>query len=354
METHRTNMAGYIPAMVALVSVVYFSLPVFAQVADGQPPADVAAPGSRSDADPGQGKTSDLFFAAHDVSGKLGTPLPLEIKLVRTGRVSIESILLLGLPQGVTISDSTNTFSPSDETRDVDIKAWDLPNIKITQTDERESRFSLAVAAIWTAGSGGQVDVATSLLNVSFRPDGPDRASAAGDEPRSPEKPAAATRGTLSPPQVVASAAAPDASATAEGVVVPSARGTPLTNTAGVDRPASPAVAEKNPAAEGEAARLKRPVETARPTLQADPLVERARGLIRLGDISGARLLLERAQARNAPNATFLLAQTWDADMLRRWNVRGLRADPDLARSLYAKAAAQNQTDERLLAATGR
>ena len=67
--------------------------------------------------------------------------------------------------------------------------------------------------------------------------------------------------------------------------------------------------------------------------------MERARGLIRLGDISGARLLLERAQARNAPNATFLLAQTWDPAMLRSWKVRGLRPDPDLARSLYAKAA---------------
>ena len=354
MEPHRTNMTGYMPAMVALVSIFCFSLPASAQVADGRPPAEAAAPSSRSDADPGQGKTSDLFFATHDVSGKLGTPLPLEIKLVHTGRVSIEAILLLGLPRGVTISDSTNTFSPSDDKRDVDIRAWDLPNIKITQTDERESRFSLAVAAIWTSGSGGQVDVATSLLNVSFHPDGPDRTIAAGDEPRSPEKPAAAIRGTLSPTQVIASAAAPDTSATAEGVVVPSARGTALTNTAGIDHPVSPDVTERRLAAEGEAARLTRPVETARPTLRVDPLVERARGLIRLGDISGARLLLERAQARNAPNATFLLAQTWDLDMLRRWNVRGLRADPDLARRLYAKAAGQNQTDERLLAATGR
>lgn len=354
MEPHRKNMTIYMMGTISLVSIIFFNLPASAQVADSQPPAEVAAPGSKSDADPGQRKASDLFFATHDVSGKLGTPLPLEIRLVRTGGVSIESILLLGLPRGVTISDSTNTFSPSDEKRDVDIRAWDLPNIKIMQTDERESRFSLAVAAIWTAESGGQVDVATSLLNVSFRPDGPDRAIAASDEPRSPEKPAAAIRGTLSPPQVIASAAVPEASATAESVVVPSAPGTPVTDTVGIGRPASPAVTERTPAAEGEAARLKRPVETARPTLQVDPLVERARGLIRLGDISGARLLLERAQARNAPNATFLLAQTWDVDMLRRWNVRGLRADPDLARSLYAKAAAQNQTDERLLAATGR
>ncbi|BAU88679.1 hypothetical protein MPPM_0074 [Methylorubrum populi] len=301
-----------------------------------------------------QAKSSDLFFATHDVSGTLGNSLPLEIKLVRTGSVSIEAILLQGLPRGVTISDTINTFSPSEDKGDVDIAAWDLPNIKITQVDERESRFSLAVAAIWTAASGGKPNVATSLLNVSFRPDGPNRTIAAGDEPRSPEKPAAAMRGTPSPPEAIASTAAPDASTTGEAVVVPSARGTPLTNTAGIDPPASPAVIERRPAAEGEAARLARPAEPARPTLQVDPLVERARGLIRLGDISGARLLLERAQARNAPNATFILAQTWDPDMLRRWSVRGLPGDPDLARTLYARAAGQKQTDERLLAATGR
>ncbi|MFG7489511.1 hypothetical protein [Methylorubrum rhodesianum] len=354
MEPKRTNTTGYMPAVAAIVSIVYFSLPAFAQVTDSRPPADAAAPGSRSDADPGQGSTSEVFFATHDVSGKLGNPLPLEIKLVRTGSISIEAILLLGLPRGVTISDSTNSFSPSDDKGDVDIRTWDLPNIKIMQTDERVSRFSLAVAAIWTSGSGGKTNVATSLVNVSFRPDGPDRTITAGGELRSSETPAAASRETPFPPQVTASAVAPDSPARTETVVVPSAQGTPLTNTAEIDRSASPAVPEKRVTAEGDTARLTPPVETARPTGQADPLVERARGLIRLGDISGARLLLERAQARNAPNATFLLAQTWDPDMLRRWHVRGLRADPDLARSLYAKAASQRQTDERLLAATGR
>lgn len=354
MEASRTNMLGYMPAVAALVVLSCLSLPASAQVVDGQPPAETAMSGSRSDADPGQGETSDLSFSTHDVSGKLGTPLPLEIKLVRTGAISVESILLLGLPRGVTISDSTNTFSPSGDTGDVDIRAWDLPNIKITQSDERENRFSLAVAAIWTAAHAGKTNVATSLVNVSFRPDAPDRTLAASDKPRSVEQPAVAIPGTLSPPQIVADAATPDALATAESVVVPSAPGTALTNTAEINRPASPAVAERSPAAEDEAARLSRPADTARPTLRVDPLVERARGLIRLGDISGARLLLERAQARNAAHATFLLAQTWDPDMLRRWHVRGLRADPDLARSLYAKAAGQNQTDERLLATSGR
>ena len=354
MEARPTNMLGYVPAAAAFVAITCLFRPASAQVADGHSLADTATPVSRSDADPGQGEPSDLVFATHDVSGKLGTPLPLEIKLVRTGAISVESILLLGLPRGVTISDATNTFSASDDRGDVDIRGWDLPNIKITQSDERENRFSLAVAAIWTAASAGKTNVATSLLNVSFRPDGPDRTIAAIDKPRSPEKPAASIPGTMPLPPVVADAVTPDKSGTAEAVVAPSVPSPPLTDTADINRPASPAGTERRPAAEDEAARLPRPAEPARPTRQGDPLVERARGLIRLGDISGARLLLERAQARNASNATFLLAQTWDPDMLRRWNVRGLRADPDLARSLYAKAAVQNQTDERLLATSGR
>lgn len=82
MEPKRTNTTGYMPAVAAIVSIVYFSLPAFAQVTDSRPPADAAAPGSRSDADPGQGSTSEVFFATHDVSGKLGNPLPL-VSVVR-------------------------------------------------------------------------------------------------------------------------------------------------------------------------------------------------------------------------------------------------------------------------------
>lgn len=97
--------------------------------------------------------------------------------------------------------------------------------------------------------------------------------------------------------------------------------------------------------------------ETAPPLgsdIDVGPLVARAKGLIQRGDISGARLLLEHARARNASEATFLLAQTYDPERLRAWKVRGLQADPDLARGLYAKAAEQGQADARRLAAASR
>jgi TPR repeat protein len=56
------------------------------------------------------------------------------------------------------------------------------------------------------------------------------------------------------------------------------------------------------------------------------------------GDISSARLLLERAMSAGDAKAAFLLAQTYDPRALRAWNVRGMRGDPDRARELYARA----------------
>jgi hypothetical protein len=67
-------------------------------------------------------------------------------------------------------------------------------------------------------------------------------------------------------------------------------------------------------------------------------LVDRAQRLIRLGDISGARLLLERAVARGDRRAAFFLAQTYDPEVLRSWKARGLPADPERARALYSQA----------------
>lgn len=353
MEMPCRNRVGYAPTALALGLIVCSPLPASAQMADRHALTEAAISSNTDDMDSARSRAADLSIATHDVSGRLGAALPLKIKLVRTRRVAIEAIHLLGLPRGVTISDSINTFSPSDDKRDVDISAWDLSNIQITQSDERENSFALAVAAVWTPEAGGQTDVATSLLNVHFVPDRPDRTVAArGDEPRGPGAPVLQLLGTAPDPQAPADAASRDAPDS--DVYVPEvARLAPLESTPVVDRPASPTVTDRTSAA--EAATPLRPAATARPAVQKDPLVERAKGLIRLGDISGARLLLERAQARNAPDATFLLAQTWDPAMLRSWKVRGLRSDPDLARSLYAKAASQlQQPDERQLAATSR
>ncbi|MGU3336887.1 hypothetical protein ACLBXJ_02620 [Methylobacterium mesophilicum] len=290
-------------------------------------------------------KASDLLIETRNASGTFGVALPLEIKLVRVRNVYIEAIKLLGLPRGATINDSCNTFSSSSDNNDVDVSAWDLSKIQITQSDQRESSFSLAVAAIWTPESGGHIDVTSSRLTVNFAAEHRLRIGAA-DEHAEPEWHALPMRSEALASQAIALQ-------TGEGAVPVLAPAAPE-STAAITRPAPSRAPGPRPDGAVEEAHLPPASAPAQSSTGPDPLVQRAKGLIRLGDISGARLLLERAQSRNAPNATFLLAQTWDPEMHRAWKVRGLRSDPDRARNLYAKAADQGRTDERQLAATGR
>jgi TPR repeat protein len=89
-----------------------------------------------------------------------------------------------------------------------------------------------------------------------------------------------------------------------------------------------------SPAASAPAA-----VPTALPIAQVAELIRQARSRIDLGDIAGARLLLERAASGNEPSALMALAETYDPSMLAKWGARGLKADPGKARALYLKAS---------------
>ena len=66
----------------------------------------------------------------------------------------------------------------------------------------------------------------------------------------------------------------------------------------------------------------------------------RAEALIQIGDISGARLLLERAQQNGNPRAAFLLAETFDPHALSKLGILGIRGDAQKARENYARALA--------------
>ncbi|HEX2724964.1 MAG TPA: hypothetical protein VHN20_03990, partial [Beijerinckiaceae bacterium] len=57
-------------------------------------------------------------------------------------------------------------------------------------------------------------------------------------------------------------------------------------------------------------------------------MIKRARARLDIGDIAGARLLLERAASGNDPNALMALAETYDPAMLSRLGVRGPKGDP--------------------------
>jgi len=87
------------------------------------------------------------------------------------------------------------------------------------------------------------------------------------------------------------------------------------------------------------------PPPAAAPARQLDAeelaaLLKRARGMIAIGDIASARLLLERAadDAQEA-SAALLLAQTYDPAVLGTPDMRSITPDPAMARSWYQKAA---------------
>jgi len=73
-------------------------------------------------------------------------------------------------------------------------------------------------------------------------------------------------------------------------------------------------------------------------TMPENPLVDRADGLLRRGDVSGARLLLERASDEGDVRAILLLAESFDPRVLSTLGVRGMRGDLVKAEELRARA----------------
>jgi general secretion pathway protein A len=73
-------------------------------------------------------------------------------------------------------------------------------------------------------------------------------------------------------------------------------------------------------------------------------LIRRGDELLRIGDISAARLAYERAAAGGSAQAMIALGTTYDPSFLNRVNARGLRPDPLMAAEWYRKAAALGDT----------
>src|ERR1700716_1754687 len=83
-------------------------------------------------------------------------------------------------------------------------------------------------------------------------------------------------------------------------------------------------------------------------TLDAETLaalMSRAKGLLALGDIAAARLLLEGAANAQDATAAFLLAQTYDPAVLGVRDTRSITPDPVMARDWYRKAASFGSAD---------
>ena len=88
----------------------------------------------------------------------------------------------------------------------------------------------------------------------------------------------------------------------------------------------------------------------AAPARKLDPdelatLMDRAKRFIAAGEISPARLLLERAADAQEPTAALMLALTFDPDVLGTQNSRNIISDPAMARVWYQRAAQLGSAD---------
>jgi cytoskeletal protein RodZ len=74
-------------------------------------------------------------------------------------------------------------------------------------------------------------------------------------------------------------------------------------------------------------------------------LMTRAKALLASGDISPARLLLERAAQAQEASAALMLAQTYDPTVLGTQDIRNITPDPAMARTWYQRAAQLGSAD---------
>ncbi|NOJ39384.1 sel1 repeat family protein [Bradyrhizobium australiense] len=100
---------------------------------------------------------------------------------------------------------------------------------------------------------------------------------------------------------------------------------------------------------------VREPVPVARevaPARRIDPdelaaLLNRAKSLLAIGDITSARLLLERAADAQEVEAALMLAGTYDPQVLGSQDLRSVTPDPAQAKLWYQKAAQLGSADAR-------
>ncbi len=93
----------------------------------------------------------------------------------------------------------------------------------------------------------------------------------------------------------------------------------------------------------------------AAPARRIDPdelaaLLKRAKSLLAIGDITSARLLLERAADAQEAEAALMLAGTYDPQVLGSQDLRSVTPDPAAARVWYQKAAQLGSADAKAAA----
>ena len=108
-----------------------------------------------------------------------------------------------------------------------------------------------------------------------------------------------------------------------------------------------PATQAVTPAAATPAAAAPPPATRSIAPDELAALLKRAKGLLAVGDITSARLLLERAADAQEAEAALMLAGTYDPQVLGTQDMRSITPDPAAARLWYQKAAQLGSVDAK-------
>ncbi len=203
-------------------------------------------------------------------------------------------------------------------------------------------------------GGGGSVPPAAQLAAAVPEPSQPQRSSAAPPLAAEPTG-AEVAAGRRTPPTAVASASpSRDEIAAAYQSAI---KGNKVAVPEPVAREASREVAAVTPAAPvvAVAPAVREPVPVTReaaPARRIDPdelaaLLKRAKSLLAIGDITSARLLLERAADAQEAEAALMLAGTYDPLVLGSQDLRSVTPDPAAARVWYEKASQLGSADAK-------
>ncbi|GAB4231748.1 MAG: hypothetical protein Kow0032_14170 [Methyloligellaceae bacterium] len=262
-------------------------------VAPSQTPA--AAARQVGDGDPGR------------VEGPAGQPLPVSLDIPARTDDSEISIMIQGVPDGVTLSAGNRIGNGT----------WIL-------TEEQAKGLTLAAAEDFPARSF-TLDVAlvrsngkipeSRVVNVTIAP-------ATGMQVPPAETSPAAITAPLPGKGPETNPAAAEAKALAIAPVPQ--KGEPEEKTeAFTAKPETPKPAPKEKITAEEEARF----------------LERANALLELFDVASARLVLEHAARRGSTQAMLLLAKTYDPEHLARLGVRGVTGDKAQATAWYERAS---------------
>lgn len=124
--------------------------------------------------------------------------------------------------------------------------------------------------------------------------------------------------------------------------------------TAAIDpRPSAvfaPPLVEKAPVAIPPAAVMAPPPRAEPPRPRIEDVLAEVRQRIGVGDMAGARALLNSGQEISPASMTFALAETYDPNMLASWQTRGVAAEPERAKALYMRARdlGDNRAQQRI------